>query len=88
MIPVLPRGVRLHWDAVRQTHVLLGPERALMLDEIAREILTRIDGARAEAEICADLAAAFDAPLPQVSADVRAFLADLAVKRLLDLRDA
>ncbi|MEX2519417.1 MAG: pyrroloquinoline quinone biosynthesis peptide chaperone PqqD [Paracoccaceae bacterium] len=85
MIPALPRGTRLRWDAVRETQVLLGPERALMLDAVAYEILKRVDGVVTEAEICADLAQAFGAPLDRVSADVAAFLADLAEKRLLDI---
>ena len=87
MIPRLPRGVRMRWDGVRNTHVLLGPERALMLDPIAHEILKRVDGETAEAAICADLAATFGAPEAQVSSDVRAFLGDLADKRLLEARD-
>ncbi|MEM7524120.1 MAG: pyrroloquinoline quinone biosynthesis peptide chaperone PqqD [Pseudomonadota bacterium] len=84
--PVLPRGVRLHWDAVRKTNILLGPERALMLDQIAHEILKRVDGAATEAEICDDLAATFGAPLDQIAKDVDVFLADLADRRLLERR--
>ena len=87
MTPALPRGVRLHWDKVRETHVLLGPERALMLDQIAHEILKRVDGETPEAAICEDLATTFGAPVEQVSGDVRAFLGDLADKRLLDRAD-
>lgn len=87
MTPFLPRGVRIRWDGVRETHVLLGPERALMLDPIAHEILKRVDGETAEDAISADLAETFGAPLAQVSADVRTFLGDLADKRLLEARD-
>ena len=32
-VPFLPRGVRTHFDAVRQFDVLLGPERVLVLDQ-------------------------------------------------------
>lgn len=85
--PALPRGVRLHWDKVRGQHVLLGPERALMLDQIAYEILKRVDGEVAEAAISADLAATFGAPVEQVAGDVATFLADLADKRLLERHD-
>ena len=87
MIPYLPRGVRLHWGKVRETHVLLGPERALMLDQIAHEILKRVDGEASDTAICEDLATTFGAPVDQVSGDVAAFLADLADKRLLERRD-
>ena len=31
-IPKLPRGVRLHFDQVRNAHVLLAPERAFNVD--------------------------------------------------------
>ena len=86
-VPALPRGVRLHWDKVRETNVLLGPERALMLDQIAFEILKRVDGETSEAAISADLAETFGAPLDQVSGDVAAFLADLADKRLMEAHD-
>ena len=85
MTPRLPRGVRLHHCAVRGAPVLLGPERAVMLDPIAEAILSRVDGAASEAAIVSDLAAAFGAPEAQVGPDVSAFLADLAEKRLVDL---
>lgn len=85
MIPRLPRGVRLHRCSVRDSDVLLGPERALMLDPVAHAILSRVDGAASEAEIVADLCVAFGAPAAQVGRDVSAFLADLAEKRLVDL---
>ena len=87
MTATLPRGVRLHWDAVRETHVLLGPERALMLDQVAHEILKRVDGEASETEICEDLAATFGAPVDQVSGDVRVFLGDLSDKWLIEMRD-
>ncbi len=42
--PVLPRGVRVHRDRVRDAWVLLAPERAITLDPIGHAILTEIDG--------------------------------------------
>ena len=86
MTPFLPRGVRLRHDAVRDTHVLLGPERALMLDPIAHAILSRVDGNATEAEIVADLAATFGAPAEQVAGDVAAFLTDMRDKMLVAVR--
>ena len=85
MIPVLPRGVRLHWDRVRETHVLLGPERALMLDQIGYEILSRVDGVTPVQDICSDLANAFGAPVEQVTTDVTTFFANLSRRRLVDM---
>jgi pyrroloquinoline quinone biosynthesis protein D len=83
--PVLPPGVRLHWDAVRGTHVLLAPERALMLDEVGHAILSRVDGATGVEALVAGLAADFDAPVEEVGPDVTEFLQGLARERLVDL---
>ncbi|SPH17246.1 Coenzyme PQQ synthesis protein D [Defluviimonas aquaemixtae] len=86
-IPVLPRGVRMQFDRVRRTDVLLGPERALMLDQIGAAILKEVDGLRSVEVIAGDLARRFGAPEDQVRADVADFLGDLADKRLVDLTD-
>jgi pyrroloquinoline quinone biosynthesis protein D len=67
--------------------VLLGPETALMLDQIGAVILKEIDGRRSVAAIAGDLARRFGAPKDQVGADVAEFLQDLAEKRLVDLTD-
>jgi pyrroloquinoline quinone biosynthesis protein D len=83
--PVLPTGVRLHWDGVRGSHVLLGPERALMLDEIGHAILSRVDGVMAMEAIVSGLAADFSAPVEEVGPDVAEFLEGLARERLVDL---
>jgi pyrroloquinoline quinone biosynthesis protein D len=83
-VPSLPRGVRLHFDKVRQTHVLLGPERALMLDGISQIILSQLDGDRSVDMICAELAQKYTAPLEQITKDTLTLLDDLADKRLLD----
>ena len=85
-VPTLLRGVRVKQDIVRAMPVLLGPERALMLDPIGAAILDRVDGARDLESIVGDLAAAYDAPADVIRGDVEAFLADLADKRLLEMR--
>ncbi len=85
MTPVLPPGVRLHWDAVRGSHVLLAPERALMLDEVGHAILSRVDGVTEVEALVAGLAADFDAPVEEVGPDVAEFLTNLAQERLVDL---
>lgn len=85
MTPVLPPGVRLHWDAVRGTHVLLAPERALMLDEVGHAILSRVDGVTGVEALVAGLAADFGAEVSEVGPDVTEFLASLARERLVDL---
>lgn len=85
MTPVLPPGVRLHWDAVRGTHVLLAPERALMLDAVGHAILSRIDGLTRMETLVAGLAVDFEAPVAEVGPDVAEFLEGLARERLVDL---
>jgi pyrroloquinoline quinone biosynthesis protein D len=44
--PRLATGVRLHHDKVREQHVLLFPEGALVLNETAVEVLELCDGER------------------------------------------
>ena len=84
-IPSLPRGVRCHFDKVRNTDVLLGPERVLMLDPIGVAVLYRVDGTAKVSDIAQDLAVAYDAPVDVIEGDVIAYLTDLAEKRLLDV---
>ncbi|OJY28284.1 MAG: pyrroloquinoline quinone biosynthesis protein PqqD [Rhodobacterales bacterium 65-51] len=82
---LLPRGVRLHDDRVRGRPVLLGPERALMLDDIAHAILTEVDNRSRESQIVTRLAARFAAPEAEIAGDVHEFLSDLRDRRLVDL---
>lgn len=84
-VPRLPRGVRLHHDKVRGGWTILAPERVIETDPVGAEILKRCDGERTLAAIVDDLAAAFDADRAEIERDVRAFLADLAGKRMLEL---
>lgn len=81
----MPRGVRLKWDGVRSCHVLLGPERALMLDEIGHAIMVELDGTSRLSDIASRLAARFDAPVDVVEPDIRDFLVGLHAKRLLEV---
>ncbi len=82
--PVLLRGVRTHWDAVRGSWVLLAPERAMALDEIGAAILAETDGETPFAEIVARLAAKYNAPPEQIATDARRFLAALIDRRMAE----
>lgn len=84
-VPSLPRGVRLHHDRVRQTWVLLAPERVLKLDAVGLAVLERVDGARTFGAIVDDLAAAYNAPREQIAADASRFLDGLIARRMVDL---
>lgn len=86
-VPILPRGVRRHFDKVRGVPVLLGPERVLMLDDIGCAILEYVDGTMSIDQISTTLADIYDAPKDDIEADVSAFLTDLANKKLLERVD-
>lgn len=84
-VPSLPRGVRLHFDKVRDTWVLLAPERAVTLDGIGHAILDAVDGTRSFGEITQLLATSFGAPIDQVTTDSAGFLKALRDRRFLDV---
>lgn len=85
IVPVLPRGVRLRFDDSRRQWFLLGPERVFEPDEMAVEILQRIDGLCSVEAIVQNLATTFDADRDEIAADVMTFLRDLADRRMVDL---
>lgn len=84
-VPRLRRGVKLRHDAVRDNWVLLAPEKAFVLDEIALEILKRVDGVCSLGAIVDDLSAAFAAPREVVLTDVAHLLSDLSYKGGVEL---
>lgn len=83
-IPFLPRGVRCQFDRVRGVEVLLGPERVLMLDDIGKAVLGRVDGRASVDSIADGLAQDYDAPKALILEDVLAYLGDLFDKRLVE----
>ena len=81
--PQLPRHTRLKFDETRQVWVILAPERVLVPDEIAVEVLRLCDGARSVAQMVDELAAKYAADREAISTDVIAMLQDLADKGFL-----
>jgi pyrroloquinoline quinone biosynthesis protein D len=75
--------VRFRFDEVRQAWVVLAPERLLLPDENAVEILRLIDGERDVDAVVDELARRYEAPREVIAADVVAMLQDLADKRVL-----
>ena len=75
--------VRFRFDEVRQAWVVLAPERLLLPDEQAVEILNLIDGERDVETMIDELARRYEAPREVVAADVLAMLQDLADKKVL-----
>lgn len=87
-IPVLPRGVRLHFDKVRGKNVLLAPERSLFLDDTGHAIVSEVDGKRSITAIARHLAAHYNAPEDAIASDINEFIDGLADKRVMDFADA
>ncbi|WP_336110000.1 pyrroloquinoline quinone biosynthesis peptide chaperone PqqD [Streptomyces sp. PTD9-10] len=73
--PALARGVLLRHDPVRDTHLLLVPERVVVLHGRAGAVLGRCDGSRTVAGIVAELSAEY--PGAPVAVEVPEFLAGL-----------
>jgi pyrroloquinoline quinone biosynthesis protein D len=81
--PGLAPGVRLTFDKARDCWVVLAPERVLMPDETALEILQRCNGARPVDEIIDELASVYSAERSEIAQDVQEMIADLIDKRIL-----
>jgi coenzyme PQQ biosynthesis protein PqqD len=83
-VPRLPRGVRMRFDPVRNSQVLLAPERTFDLDEVAVAVLELVDGQRTIGEIAGELASRYAADKAEIEADILPMLSDLASKRVLE----
>ncbi len=81
----LARGVRLHDDEARHQTVLLAPERAVALDEIAVAIVKALNGHRNLEVIADDFARQFEAPKEQVLQDVLSFIREFTKRRMLEI---
>lgn len=83
--PALARRARMRFDKVRDSHVLLLPERVVMLSESAAEILSLCDGKRSVDEVVAELKLRYDqAPLPELKNDVNEFLREAVERKWLE----
>lgn len=81
--PGLAPGVRLSFDKARDCWVVLAPERILVPDETALEILQRCNGVRPVDEIVDELASLYNAERREIAQDVRDMVGDLIEKRIL-----
>ncbi|MCY0093820.1 pyrroloquinoline quinone biosynthesis peptide chaperone PqqD [Hoeflea ulvae] len=79
-VPFLPRHVILRHDKLRARWLILVPERVLVPEDTAVAVLQLVDGQRSVADIAAELAAAYTAPVDLILADSIALLQDLADK--------
>jgi pyrroloquinoline quinone biosynthesis protein D len=85
-VPRLPDGFRLHWDKVRERHVLLFPEGAIGLNETAVAVLQLCDGKRTIEDIADELSGQFGGA--DVSGDVEELLLSLANRGMVVDADA
>ena len=83
-VPKLARKVRLKFDRHEQKHMLIYPERGLVLNDSAAAIAKRCDGTRSIATIAEELAAEHGAVRDEIQRDVIAFVEDLFAKNLLE----
>jgi pyrroloquinoline quinone biosynthesis protein D len=82
--PKLARRARLRFDEREQKHMILYPERGLVLNASAAAIVQLCDGTRTIEEIVAALADGADAPRERVDGDVRSLIARLSDKGLVE----
>ena len=82
--PRLPSFVRLHHDEARGRWVILVPERVLVPDETAVEIVRMCDGVKTVRDIVDELATRYNADRALITVDVLAMLQDLADKSFLE----
>jgi len=79
-VPRLARGIKLRFDEIRESWIVLAPERIMVPDETALSVLQLVDGMRDFAAIIAELAKKFDAPAEEITEDVKELLNDLRAR--------
>ena len=83
--PALARTVRLRWDERAGAQLLLAPERGLLLDDIASQVVKLCDGSRTVEQIVEVLCATYNADARAVASDLESFLTELARRGLVTL---
>lgn len=84
-VPRLPHGVRFREDKTRGQFILVGPERIFNADQVATEILKRVDGKTTFGDILRQLTEAFTADETTIRPDVESFLIELRDKQMVTL---
>ncbi len=82
--PRLPHHVKLRFDSVRERWVLLVPERVLLPNGSAADILRRCDGETSVAAIADQLAGAYSVPSSDIRSEVKELLQGLADKGFIE----
>jgi len=82
--PKLAAKCCLRWDATLGATMLLAPERGLVLDACASQIVALLDGTHTLDEIAAHLATTHDgADHATIARDVERFVGELAARGLV-----
>jgi pyrroloquinoline quinone biosynthesis protein D len=85
-VPRLAAHMKLRFDKARDTWTIQAPERSFMLDPVAHQVISRLDGIATVGGVIANLCSAFpDAPAEMIDGDVRKLIQDLADKGVLAL---
>jgi pyrroloquinoline quinone biosynthesis protein D len=79
-VPRIWRLARMEYDTVRQRHVLLYPEGAVLLNETGAAILKLCDGSHSVGEIVTILSERYET---DVSADVTEYLTQMTDRELV-----
>jgi pyrroloquinoline quinone biosynthesis protein D len=79
--PALLHGVRLHWDQVRERHVLLYPEGAIALNPTAVTVLELCDGKRTIDDIAAEISKTYNGD--DIRTDVENLINAIAARGLI-----
>jgi pyrroloquinoline quinone biosynthesis protein D len=82
-VPRLAPGVRLHWDRQRAQWVLQAPEKVVMADTTAAEVLRLVDGRRSLDQLVAVLAERYVVAPDALRQDVVTLLDELMAEGLL-----
>ena len=82
-VPNFPRHVKFRFNEQRKQWVILAPEKVLVPDETAVEVLKLCDGKASVAGIVDALAAKFAAPREMIGKDVTELLQDLSDKGVI-----
>jgi pyrroloquinoline quinone biosynthesis protein D len=78
----------MQFDPVRRRLAVLAPERVYWPDGVAADILNLCDGQRSVADIAAELAQSYAAPLETIQADVLEFIQSWTDLHLLKLAES
>jgi coenzyme PQQ biosynthesis protein PqqD len=81
--PVLASKARLRFDRKSSRYMLLYPERGLVLNPTAADVLQRCDGERTVSAIVAELAERYGQAPPAVEREVMEFLQTMADRGLV-----